>query len=520
MPKKKRTTTVLVILDGWGMAIHSKGNAITQADTSCFDSLWQQYPHALVTTHGEAVGLPRGIAGNSEVGHMNMGAGRIIKQDVVKINECIENGSFFQNSTLLSAIHYVQVRKSSLHLMGLFSDGLVHSDLKHLKALLELCKREKVSKVYIHAFLDGRDTPPKSALKYIDQVEKWIKELEVGKIASVCGRYWAMDRAHKWGRTKKVFNMMIHGQDKQARSAKEAIEKSYKEGKIDEFIKPTFILYDHEKTTVSDNDAIIFFSLRSDRARQLSKPFVLDDFNFFDRGKMPKNVFFVGLTNFGDDLPMLTAFPEHRILKALPETLSKIPRLKQLYITEEEKFGPVAYFFHGGFSIPFENEDRIMIKSKDVATYDLAPEMSAKEITDGILKSIKKYDFICTNYPNGDMLGHTGNIKAAVKGLEFVDKCLAKLIDRILKEKGCAVVTADHGNADEMLDLETGQPITQHSKNPVPFIVVGEKFRRQRKKELKEGILADIAPTILEIMDIEKPSEMTGESLLSKKKES
>lgn len=514
MPKKKRKPTVLIILDGWGMALPSKGNAVTQADTPYFDSLWETYPRTLLRTHGEAAGLPHGIAGNSEVGHMNMGAGRIVKQDVVKINEGIENGSFFQNSTLLSAIRYVQVRKSRLHLMGLLSDGMVHSDLNHLRTLLKLCKKEKVHKIYIHAFLDGRDTPPKSALKYIDQVEKWTKELKVGKITSVCGRYYAMDRAHKWDRTKRVFNMMIHGQDKQARSAKEAIEKSYKKGKTDEFVEPTFILYDHERTTVQDNDAIIFFNLRSDRARQLTKPFVLDDFTFFDRKKMPKNIFFVGLTNFGDDLPMLTAFPEHRIPMALPETLSKVPRLKQIYITEEEKFGPVAYFFHGGFSIPFENEDRIMIKSKDVATYDLAPEMSAGEITEAVLKNLKKYNFILMNYANPDMLGHTGNIKAAIQGLEFVDKCLAKVIDQILKQKGNAIITADHGNADEMLDLETGKPITSHSKNPVPFIVVGKTYARKRKKELKEGILGDVAPTILDIMNQTIPEEMTGRSLL------
>lgn len=508
---RKNTPLVLVILDGWGMALPSKGNAISLSKTPCFDFLWKKYSHTRLAASGEAVGLPRGADGNSEVGHMNMGAGRIVTQDVVRINECIENGSFFQNSTLLSAIHYAQIHNSDLHLMGLFSDGLVHSDIKHLKVLLELCKKEKVSKVYIHGFLDGRDTPPKSALKYIDQVEKWIKEFGVGKIVSVCGRYYAMDRAHKWDRTQKVFNMMIHGKDKQARSAREAVEQAYKQGITDEFIEPTFILYDHQKTTVQDNDAIIFFNLRSDRARQMTKPYVLDDFKFFDRGKMPKNIFFVGLTNFGDDLPMLTAFPEHRISKALPETLSKISHYRQLYVAEEEKFGPVAYFFHGGFSIPFENENRIMIKSKNVATYDLTPEMSAGEINQAVLQNIKKYDFIVMNYANPDMLGHTGNIKAAIIGLEFVDKCLAKIIDATMKENGTIIVTADHGNVEEMIDPETGEVDTEHSTNPVPFIIVSSKFK---KKELPEGILGDVAPTVLDIMDQSMPKDMTGKNLL------
>ena len=514
MSKKKKTPTVLVILDGWGMALPSKGNAVALARTPCFDSIWENYSRTLLQASGEAVGLPHGIMGNSELGHMNLGAGRIVPSDLVKIDRAIADGDFFQNPTLLSATRYVLAHKSNLHLMGLLSDGKVHSSMDHLFALLKLAKKEKVKNVYIHVFTDGRDTSPQSALKYVSDLEKQIKKLKTGKIVSISGRYYAMDRAHKWNRTKKVFDMMIHGKDKKAHSAKEAIEESYKKGKSDEFIEPTFILYNHQRITIQNNDAIIFFNLRSDRARQLTKPFVLDNFNFFKRGKVPENIFFVGLTSFGDDLPMMTAFPESRIEMNLAEALSQKPRLKQLYITEEEKFGPLAFFFHGGFSIPFVREKKVMIKSKKVATYDLYPKMSAKEITDYILKNFSKYDFIGVNYANPDMLGHTGNIPAAVKGLEFTDKCLAKVIDKTLKKEGNIIVTADHGNVEEMIDLETGKVDTKHSTNPVPFILVGKRFKRQRKKKLREGILGEVAPTILEIMDIPQPEKMTGKSLL------
>lgn len=517
MKKNNNKLIVLIILDGWGTSVVREGNAVYFAKTPTFDKLWEHYLHSYLITHGKSVGLPQGLMGNSEVGHMNMGAGRIVQQDLTTINEAIEDRTFFQNPALIAAIQHVKNHNSKLHLIGLLSDGGVHSDIRHLYALLELAKKKGLKRAYIHGITDGQDTYRKSAIRYIESLNREIEKIGVGEIVSITGRYYSMDRVHNWRRIKKVYDMMVFGKHKRkAKSAERLIEKCYSDNITDEFIPPSIILKNSKpKALIKRNDAIIFFNLRSDRARQLTKPFVLDNFKFFYRGPKIKNLFFVGMTNFGDDLPMSIAFTEPILKNALPEVISRAG-LTQLYISEEEKFAHVAYFFHGGTSIPFKGEKRIMIPSLDIKTYDLDPRMSAGPVTKEVLNKIKNNNtnFILMNYANPDMLGHTGNLKAAVKGLEFVDKCLAKVIKEILKRNGEAIVTADHGNVEEMIDLGSKEIDTKHSRNPVPFIIVSKKGAKKKNLYIKEGILADISPTILDLMNVKKPKEMTGDSLI------
>lgn len=513
---KKYKPFIFIVLDGWGLALPSRGNAIELAKTPVFDNLWKNYSQTSLQASGEVVGLPQGVMGNSEVGHINLGAGRVVKQDLKIINESIEDETFFQNPVLLSAIQHAKANGSNLHLMGLLSDGGVHSDIHHLYALLDLIKRSKFSKeVYIHGFTDGQDTPHKSALKYLRDLDKKIKEYGVGKVASLAGRYYAMDRAHNWERNQMVYDMLVNGQGKRAKNPFAAVEKAYREGKTDEFIEPTIISSDHKPvSTINDRDVVIFFNLRSDRARQLTKPFVLHDFDLFPRKKHLEDLFYVGLTNFGDDLPMSIAFPEFRVKNALPEYLGQFSNFKQLYIAEEEKFAHVAYFFHGGSSVPIANEERIMISSPDVDTYDQQPEMSAGEVTDVIKNNLERariHDFIMVNFANPDMLGHTGKLPAVIKGVEYVDKCLGRIMAVIDRLDGQAVITADHGNAEKMIDPETGEENTTHTTNPVPFIVFD---KHRRKKKLKEGILGNVAPSVLDLLSLDKPEEMDRGSLL------
>ncbi|MFH1508899.1 MAG: 2,3-bisphosphoglycerate-independent phosphoglycerate mutase [bacterium] len=523
--KEKIKPTLLIILDGWGLALPSEGNAITKAKIPNYEFYFGSYPHTNLTAHGEAVGLPRGYMGNSEVGHLTLGSGRTVDQDLVRINRAIKDGTFYQNPTLLATIFNIKYNNSKLHLMGLISKGGVHGEIEHLYALLEFAKRYKIKEVCIHLFTDGRDMPPKSADEMIHELEAKIKKFGVGKIVSITGRYYAMDRAHNWNRSQDVYEAMVYGKGEQAKTAHEAIDRAYKKGLNDQTIPPTLIgisKKEIDKNLVKDKDAIIFINFRSDRARQLTKPFVMDEFKFFDRGnKHPSNLFFVGMTDFGVDLPMFVAYPMVSAKNALPEVLGNHMENKQCYIAEEEKFAHVAFFFHGGSSIPEENEERIMIDTPDVADYAKLPEMALPQVTAKLVEMINKneYEFIMTNISNADMIAHTGNLPASIKAVECIDKYLKIMIDEVLKLKGRIIVTADHGNAEELIDLETGGIDTKHSTNPVPFIIISEEEkivgrRAKNKLKLRDGELADVAPTILDLLGIEKPKEMSGHSLL------
>jgi len=521
---KSKKPYVLIILDGWGLAPRSKGNAIALANTPNVDEFWKDFPHTKLCATGKCVGLSANEMGGSEAGHLNLGAGRIVKQDSEYISEAIKDGTFFKNPVLIKALHHVKVHKSKLHLMGLLSSkDSPHSDPTHLAALLTLAKNNDFKKVYLHLFTDGRDTLPRSALKYLKKLKTTLKKIGIGEIASICGRYWAMDRTKNWSRLHRAYEAVADGlangeggKEKIAASAEEAIKGAYEEGLKDEFILPTVIIDKNGMplAEVNSNDSVIFFNLRSDRARQFSKLFVLDKVDSIKRRTpKPKNLFFVAMTDFGPDLPVQTAFPSRKIKNTLPWVLRN---LKQLYIAETEKYAHITYFFNGGSARPIGGEDRICIASPRVSTYDQTPEMSAKEITEVVIKNIRQnlYDFIAINFANGDMVGHTGNLAAAIKAVEFVDKCVGKITDTVLRKKGVAFITADHGNADEMIDPKTGKDLTMHSKNPVPFIIVNG-YKLGTKFSLKKGgVLGNVAPTILEVMGIEKPKEMKEKSLI------
>lgn len=502
---------MLLILDGWGLNNQSKGNAIANAKHPNFDRLWNEYPHTQLISSGLDVGLPRGQMGNSEVGHLNIGAGRIIYQDFTRINKEIEEGDFFKNITLLKAIENAKKYNSSIHLLGLLSDGGVHSHIDHLKALLKLCREKEFDRVYVHAFLDGRDVPPQSALEYIDEIEKYMAELNVGKFATVSGRYYAMDRDKRWERVELAYNAMVKGEGELALSAREAVENSYKENRTDEFVLPTVIINENRPvSTISNNDSVIFFNFRPDRAREITRAFVDEEFNGFKREYF--KTYYVCMTQYDVTIPNVSIVygPEtHK--NTLGEYLSKIG-IKQLRIAETEKYAHVTFFFNGGVEKPNESEERILIPSPKVATYDLQPEMSAIAVTDRVIEEIrsKKYDFIVLNFANPDMVGHTGVYDAAVKAIEVIDQCLGRVVEEVRKQDGAVYITADHGNAEQMFDYETNEPFTSHTTNPVPFIVVGEG-----DVKLGDGRLSDIAPTILQFMNLEKPKEMTGRSLIN-----
>jgi len=509
----RKRPRILIILDGWGINERKEWNAIENAEPKNFKYYWENYPHTKLSASGLDVGLPKGQMGNSEVGHLNIGAGRIIYQEFTRINKEIEEGNFFKNEVFLKAIENCKIHNSSMHLFGLLSDGGVHSHIEHLEALLKLFKEHELTKVYVHAFLDGRDVPPQCALEYIDRIEKYMKEIGVGKIATVSGRYYAMDRDKRWERTQLAYNAIVKGQGEIARSAKEAVEKSYAENKTDEFVIPTVILEnDKPIATLKENDSVIFFNFRPDRARQLTRAIVDVDFTGFNREYF--KVFFVCMTQYDKTIENVEiAYKPEKYKNTFGEFLSSLG-LKQLRIAETEKYAHVTFFFNGGVEAPYPGEDRILIPSPKVATYDLKPEMSAYEVTDKVLEMIDsdKYDFIILNYANPDMVGHTGVYEAAVSAIKAVDECLGKVVDKVLSKGGVAYITADHGNAEMMLDYETGEPYTAHTTNLVPFIVVGEGDIK-----LKEGgKLADIAPTIIDLMGFEIPVEMTGNSLIEK----
>jgi 2,3-bisphosphoglycerate-independent phosphoglycerate mutase len=510
---------VLVILDGWGLSPSEKNNATLVAKTPFLLRLLGSYPKITLSASGESVGLPYGEMGNSEVGHLNLGTGRVVLQDLPRIDKSISDGSFYRNDALLSAISYAQKQNSAIHLLGLVSAGGVHSHINHLFALLELLSFKKFKNVYIHMITDGRDTPPKESLKYLSKLENKIKEKGIGQIASVSGRYYAMDRDKRWNRVEKAYQVLVEGKGESAENPKQAIENAYKRGETDEFIKPTFITSSLHHF-ITSNDALIFFNFRADRAKQLSEALISPTFTGFKRNKILKNLFFVSFTSYGQEPTPLckVAFFAEEIKEQIAAIL-ETKGLAQLHLAETEKYPHVTYFFNGGVTKPFVKEDRVLIPSKKVATYDLEPEMSAKEITREAISRIPKYDFTVINFANPDMVGHTGNFKATVFALEIVDQCLAQLIPKIFESNKIAIITADHGNAEAM---ET----PEHTINPVFFILVDPKMKVTDKMATKDdlialassspvGILADVAPTILEIMEIEKPNSMTGMSLIS-----
>ncbi|MBO8434558.1 MAG: 2,3-bisphosphoglycerate-independent phosphoglycerate mutase [Tyzzerella sp.] len=509
--------TVLMILDGFGINDKTEGNAIKQANTPVIDSIVAKYPCVEGFASGLAVGLPDGQMGNSEVGHLNMGAGRIVYQELTRITKAIEDGDFFTNEALMSAVENCKKNDSALHLLGLLSDGGVHSHNSHLYALLELAKKAGLTKVYVHAFLDGRDTPPASGKDYVAELEAKIAEIGVGKIATLSGRYYAMDRDQRWERVQLAYDAMVLGKGNTATSAKECVEKSYADDKKDEFVVPTSIVDENGNpvATINDNDSVIFFNFRPDRAREITRTFCDANFDGFVREKYP-TVKFVTFTEYDVTIENKeVAFKPQKLTNTLGEYISSLG-LKQLRTAETEKYAHVTFFFNGGVEEPYEGEDRLLVASPKVATYDLKPEMSAVEVTDGLVDKIENggYDLIIVNYANPDMVGHTGVLPAAIKAIETVDACIGRVLEALLKVDGQMFICADHGNSDQLVDYTTGQPFTAHTTNPVPFVLVNYK----EGVGLKEGgKLADIAPTLLEMMGLPKPAEMTGESLLINK---
>ena len=506
--------TVLLILDGYGERKEKDGNAIALANTPVMDKLKKEFPYVEGQASGLFVGLPDGQMGNSEVGHMNMGAGRIVYQELTRITKAIEDGDFFENKALKEAVEHCKKENSALHFMGLVSSGGVHSHIGHIYGLLELAKRAGLKKVYLHAFLDGRDTPPDSGKSFLMEVEKKMQELGVGEIATISGRYYAMDRDKNYDRVEKAYRAMVDGTGEKASSVEEAIDASYAKKVYDEFVLPTVIEKDGAVHTVSDGDAMIFFNFRPDRAREICHAFCDDEFNFFNRGAR-KKVFFVCFTDYDPTIPnKRVAFEKEEIHNTLGEVVSNLGK-NQLRIAETEKYAHVTFFFNGGKEEPYENEDRILVPSpKEVPTYDLKPEMSCYTVTEKLTEAIRsgKYDLVVANFANPDMVGHTGVLSAAIKAIEVVDECMGKVVDAVESMHGNLFILADHGNADIMIDEKTGEPYTAHTTNPVPFILVSEE-----KHKLREGgCLADVAPTLLELMGIPQPKEMTGKSLLVK----
>lgn len=540
-----KKTFVLMILDGWGIAPAGPGNAVTSASLPNYNKLWVSFPHTRLLASGEPVGLPHGEKGNSETGHLNLGAGRIVYQDLPRINMSIADGSFYKNGSFLQAFEHVKKYGSSLHLMGLIGQGGVHSSNDHLFALLHLAVQNGLQSIFLHLFTDGRDSPPVSAAFYINQVEEELKKEGTGQIAILAGRYYALDRDNRWERTRKTYEALVEGKGLLANSAQEAVQRSYEKGKTDEFIEPTIILNSAKKPVakVSENDAVIFFNYRIDRPRQLTKAFVLNDLEkavigrpsfdpytekyykktyleeaslkkTFSRPKKLANLFFVTMTEYENNLPVAVAFPPISVKMPLARVLSERNK-RQLHLSETEKERFVTYYFNGQNETKNPEEDWIVIPSANVQTYDLKPEMSAPEITKMVLNkiSLSLYDFILINFANPDMVGHTGVIQAGITACETVDKCLGEIADAVLARDGTCIVTADHGNVEEMINLLTGGVDTEHSANPVPFILIDKAYQGSLKG-LPSGILADVAPTVLKLMNIPKPNDFTGRSLI------
>lgn len=508
--------TVLMILDGFGLNEKTEGNAVAQAKTPVIDGLMKDCPFVKGNASGLAVGLPDGQMGNSEVGHLNMGAGRIVYQELTRITKEIEDGEFFKNPELLKAIANVKANNSKLHLYGLLSDGGVHSHITHLYGLLELAKREGISQVYVHCFLDGRDTSPTAGKGFIEALEGKMKEIGVGKIASICGRYYVMDRDNRWDRVQAAYRALTLGEGNRADSALEAISASYADDKTDEFVMPTVITEKgNPRALIEDKDSIIFFNFRPDRAREITRAFCADEFDGFDRGAR-KDVTYICFTEYDVTIPNKEiAFKKVELKNTFGEYLAAHGKT-QARIAETEKYAHVTFFFNGGVEEPNEGEDRILVKSPKVATYDLQPQMSAPEVCEKLVEAIKsdKYDVIIINFANPDMVGHTGILEAAVKAVETVDACVGKAVDAIKEVNGQMFICADHGNAEQLIDYVNGGSFTAHTINPVPFILVNYDDAYTLREN---GCLADIIPTMIEMMGMEQPKEMTGKSLLIKK---
>lgn len=505
---------VLMVLDGYGISEKTEGNAIALADTPVMDKLMAECPYVKGNASGEAVGLPEGQMGNSEVGHMNIGAGRIIYQELTRITKAIKDGDFFENKEMLDAIENCKKNNSDLHLWGLLSDGGVHSHNTHLYAILELCKRQNFDRVYIHPFFDGRDTAPASGKGFLEELIAKTKEIGVGKVASLSGRYYAMDRDNRWDRVELAYKSLVTGEGVQAEDPVAAIQESYDKEVYDEFILPTVIVENGKPVSlVKANDSVIFFNFRPDRAREITRAFCTDDFDGFERpnGRMP--LVYVCFKDYDESIPNKeVAFKKEDIKNTFGEYLAA-NGLKQLRTAETEKYAHVTFFFNGGVEEPNKDEDRILVKSPKVATYDLQPEMSAPEVSKNLNEAILggKYDVIIINFANPDMVGHTGVIPAAIKAVETVDKCVGTAVEAIKKVDGVLFICADHGNAEQMINYETGAPHTAHTTNPVPFIL----YNYDECKALREGgCLADIAPTLLEILGLPQPAEMTGKALI------
>lgn len=513
----RKKATVLLVLDGYGLNEKTEGNAIAQAKTPVMDRLMNEYPFVKGNASGMAVGLPEGQMGNSEVGHINIGAGRIVYQELTRITKEIQDGTFFENPALLAAVENCKKNNSDLHLYGLLSDGGVHSHNTHLYGLLELAKRNGLKNVYVHAFLDGRDTPPASGKGYIEELMEQMRIIGVGKIATVMGRYYAMDRDNRWDRIEKAYRAMVYGEGETAENPVVAVQDSYNKEVYDEFVVPTVVLENGKPVaTIKDNDTIIFYNFRPDRAREITRVFCEDDFTAFNRGEKRLNVTYVCFSEYDITIPnKLVAFHKISIDNTFGQFLAQ-HKMTQLRLAETEKYAHVTFFFNAGVEVPNEGEDRILVNSPKVATYDLKPEMSVYEVTDHLVEAIKsgKYDVIVANFANPDMVGHTGILEAAIKAIEAVDECLGRVVDALLSVDGVMFVCADHGNAEQLIDYNTNEPFTAHTTNPVPFILVNY----DKDYTLAEGgCLADIVPTLIEIMGMEKPKEMTGRSLLIKK---
>ena len=512
-----KKTTVLMILDGYGLNDRKDHNAVAEANTPVMDKLMKEYPFVKGNASGMAVGLPEGQMGNSEVGHLNMGAGRIVYQELTRITKEIQDGTFFENPALVKAMENCKANDSALHIYGLVSDGGVHSHITHLYGVLEMAKKFDLKKVYVHCFLDGRDTPPASGKGYVEQLEEEMKKLGIGKVASVCGRYYAMDRDNNYDRVELAYKALTKGEGLTAESATTGIQASYDRDETDEFVKPTVVVEDGKPVaTIQDKDSIVFINFRPDRAREITHAFCDDDFKGFERGKR-LDVTYVCFSDYDPTIPNKdVAFHKIAVTNTFGEWLAAND-MTQARIAETEKYAHVTFFFNGGVEEPNKGEDRILVNSpKDVATYDLNPEMSAYEVCDKLCAAIKseKYDVIIINFANPDMVGHTGVEAAAIKAVETVDECVGKAVDALLSVNGTMFICADHGNCEQLVDYETGAPFTAHTTNPVPFILVNY----DPAYTLKEGgCLADIVPTLIETMGMTKPAEMTGKSLLIKR---
>ena len=508
----KDKVTMLMILDGFGDNKNKDGNAIKLANTPNIDKLMKKYSNTDIFTSGLHVGLPEGQMGNSEVGHTNIGAGRIVYQELTRITKSIEDGDFFSNPEFIAAIENCKKYNSKLHILGLVSDGGVHSHNRHLYGLLEMAKRRDFEDVYVHCFLDGRDTPPASAETYVAELQEKMKEKGVGKIASLSGRFYAMDRDKRWQRVQKCYDALVNGEGEKAGDPIKAIEDSYQKEVFDEFVVPTVMCNGNEPVAkIEENDSVIFFNFRPDRAREITRALVDPEFDGFKTKKM--NLYYVCFTSYDETMPNVhIAFKKEPLKNTFGEVVSEAG-LTQLRIAETEKYAHVTFFFNGGEEKQYPGEDRILVPSPKVETYDMKPEMSAYEVTDKVCEALEndKYDVVILNFANTDMVGHTGSLQAAIKAVEAVDECVGKIVKIIEEKQGNLLITADHGNAEQMIDYKTGEPHTAHTTNPVPIILV----TANKEYKLKEnGKLADLAPTMLDLMGIKQPEEMTGESLL------